>query len=177
MSVYPYRGKRPQIDPTAFVAPGAFILGDVTLGPESSVWFNAVVRADSSAITIGARTNVQDCAVLHTDPGVSCAVGDECIIGHGAIVHACQVGRSCLIGMGAVVLTRAVIGEESLVAAGALVPEGREHPPRSLLVGSPARVLRTLSDEEVETLIRPGIKNYLHYVEGYRQAGLGQSST
>jgi carbonic anhydrase/acetyltransferase-like protein (isoleucine patch superfamily) len=174
---YPYRDKEPRIDPTAFVAPGARLVGDVTLGANSSVWFNAVLRADSGTITVGARTNVQDCAVLHTDPGVDCAVGDDCVIGHGAIVHACRVGHSCLIGMGAVVLTRAVIGEESLVAAGALVPEGRQYPPRSLLVGSPAKVVRTLSDEEVESLIRKGVTNYRHYVEGYREAGLGQSST
>jgi carbonic anhydrase/acetyltransferase-like protein (isoleucine patch superfamily) len=170
---YPYRDKEPRIDPTAFVAPGARIVGDVTLGANSSVWFNAVLRADSGTITVGARTNVQDCAVLHTDPGLDCTVGDDCVIGHGAIVHACRVGHSCLIGMGAVVLTRAVIGEESLVAAGALVPEGRQYPPRSLLVGSPAKVVRTLSDDEVDSLIRKGVTNYLHYVEGYREAGLG----
>jgi carbonic anhydrase/acetyltransferase-like protein (isoleucine patch superfamily) len=175
-AIHPYRDTRPRVDPTAFIAPGARIVGDVTLGPETSVWFNAVIRADSDSITIGAGTNVQDCAVLHTDPGVPCEVGERCTIGHGAIVHACRIGRGCLIGMGAIVLTRAVIGDESLVAAGTIVPEGREFPARSLLLGAPARVVRSLSDEDVERLIRAGLGNYRRYVEGYRDAGLGQSS-
>jgi len=151
-------------------------VGDVTLGPETSVWFNAVIRADSDSITIGGGTNIQDGAVLHTDPGVPCEVGERCTIGHGAIVHACRIGHGSLIGMGAIVLTRAVIGDESLVAAGAVVPERREFPPRSLLLGAPARVVRTLLDEDVERLIRPGLGKYRRYVEGYRQTGLGQPS-
>ena len=122
--LYPYRDTRPSVDPTAFIAPGARIVGDVTLGAGTSVWFNAVIRADSASIVIGAGTNIQDCAVLHTDPGVPCEVGERCAIGHGAIVHACRIGRGSLIGMGAVVLTRAVIGDESLVAAGPWCPRG-----------------------------------------------------
>jgi len=152
------------------------IVGDVTLGPGTSVWFNAVIRADSDSITIGGGTNIQDGAVIHTDPGVPCEVGERCTIGHGAIVHACRIGHGSLIGIGAIVLTRAVIGDESLVAAGAVVPERREFPPRSLLLGAPARVVRTLLDEDVERLIRPGLGNYRRYVEGYRQTGLGQPS-
>ena len=175
--LYPYRDTRPSVDPTAFIAPGARIVGDVTLGAGTSVWFNAVIRADSASIVIGAGTNIQDCAVLHTDPGVPCEVGERCTIGHGAIVHACRIGRGSLIGMGAVVLTRAVIGDESLVAAGALVPEGREFPARSLLIGAPARVARTLSDEDIARLLIAGLGNYRQYVDGYREAGLGQSST
>ena len=91
--LYPYRDTRPSVDPTAFIAPGARIVGDVTLGAGTSVWFNAVIRADSASIVIGAGTNIQDCAVLHTDPGVPCEVGERCTIGHGAIVHACRIGR------------------------------------------------------------------------------------
>lgn len=168
MSVHPHRGVGPRIDPTAFVAPGARLVGDVELGPEASVWFNAVLRGDSDRITVGARTNVQDGAVLHTDPGQPCLVGEDCTVGHRAVVHACTVGRGSLIGMGAVVLSGAVLGEESLVAAGALVPQGRTFPPRSLLVGSPVRRLRTLHDGEVERLIREGVRNYLRYAAAYR---------
>jgi carbonic anhydrase/acetyltransferase-like protein (isoleucine patch superfamily) len=144
------------------------VVGEVQIGPEASVWFNAVVRGDSDHVTVGARTNVQDNSVLHTDPGKPCEVGEDCIIGHGAIVHGCRIGRGCLIGMGAIVLSGSVIGDESLVAAGALVPEGKEFEPRSLLVGSPARLVRTLSDQDVADLIEPGVRHYLDYARGYR---------
>jgi carbonic anhydrase/acetyltransferase-like protein (isoleucine patch superfamily) len=165
-----YGERQPRIDPTAFVAPGAHVVGDVAVGPLASVWFNAVLRGDSDTVTIGARTNVQDGAVLHPDQGSPCVVGEDCTIGHGAIVHGCRIGRGSLIGMGAIVLSRAEIGEESLVAAGALVPEGRHYPARSLLIGSPARRLKDLTDDDVERLIRPGVANYLRYAEEYRQA-------
>ncbi len=170
MPTYRYENREPRIDPTAFVAPGARVAGDVWLGPQASVWFNAVLRGDSDAVRVGARTNVQDNAVLHTDAGKPCVVGDDCTIGHGAIVHGCRVGDACLIGMGSIVLSGAVIGEGSLVAAGALVPEGHEHPPRSLLVGAPARVARSLTDDDVERLIRPGVEHYLTYAARYRSA-------
>jgi carbonic anhydrase/acetyltransferase-like protein (isoleucine patch superfamily) len=167
MSTHAYGNRTPLIDATAFIAPGARIAGDVEVGPEASVWFNAVLRGDSDRVTVGARTNVQDNAVLHTDPGNPCAVGDECTIGHGAIVHGCRIGHRCLVGMGAIVLTGAVIGDESLVAAGALIPEGKEYPSRSLLVGAPARLVRKLTDDDVERLIAPGVEHYLEYMRGY----------
>jgi carbonic anhydrase/acetyltransferase-like protein (isoleucine patch superfamily) len=168
--VFPYGKVWPRIDPTAFVAPGAHVVGDVILGPRSSVWFGAVVRGDSAPVRIGAGTNVQDGAVLHTDAGKTCTVGEQCTIGHRAIVHGCTVRNGSLIGMGAVVLSGAVIGEESLVAAGSLVPEGKEFGPRSLLMGSPARVVRELTDDDVERMIRPGVRNYQRYAETYRAA-------
>jgi carbonic anhydrase/acetyltransferase-like protein (isoleucine patch superfamily) len=167
MTAHPYRDRWPQIDPTAFIAPGAFVVGDAVLGPRASVWFNAVVRGDSDVVRVGANTNIQDGAVLHTDQGSPCVVGDDCTIGHLAVVHGCRIGRGCLIGMGAVVLSGAVVGDESLVAAGALVPEGKQIPPRSLVVGSPARLARTLSDEDVERLLRPGVRSYLKNAEAY----------
>jgi carbonic anhydrase/acetyltransferase-like protein (isoleucine patch superfamily) len=167
--IHRYHDRIPRIDPTAFIAPGAQIAGDVEIGPEASVWFNAVVRGDSDRVRVGARTNVQDVTVLHTDPGMPCDVGDDCTIGHGAIVHGCRIGRGCLIGMGAIVLSGAVIGDESLVAAGALIPEGKEFAPRSLLVGAPARLVRTMTDDEVEDLIKPGVEHYLEYRLGYEQ--------
>jgi carbonic anhydrase/acetyltransferase-like protein (isoleucine patch superfamily) len=165
-----YRDREPRIDPTAFVAPGARIVGDVELGPQSSVWFNAVIRGDSAPVRIGTRTNVQDLAVLHTDGGRPCVIGDDCTVGHSAIVHGCRVGNGSLIGMGAIVMSGAVIGEESIVAAGALVPEGRECPPRSLLAGAPVRLIRRLSAEDLERLIHPGVRNYLEYAKAYRGA-------
>jgi carbonic anhydrase/acetyltransferase-like protein (isoleucine patch superfamily) len=176
MPTYPYGEKQPKVDPTAYLAPGARVVGDVELGPEASVWFNAVIRGDSSPVRIGARTNVQDGAVLHTDDGSPCLVGEGCTIGHNAIVHGCTIGPGCLIGMGAVVLSRAVIGDESVVAAGALIPEGRSYPARSLLVGSPARRLRDLTDEDVERIIKPGVGHYLRFAGEYRAGGVYSST-
>jgi carbonic anhydrase/acetyltransferase-like protein (isoleucine patch superfamily) len=166
-----YGALHPRVDPRAFVAPGAWVVGDVEVGPDASVWFNAVLRGDSARVSVGARTNVQDGAVLHTDEGAPCVVGEACTIGHRAVVHGCTVESGSLIGMGAIVLSGAVIGAESLVAAGALVPEHRTFAPRSLIMGSPARVVRTLSDEDVERLIRPGVAHYLAYAQAYRTSG------
>lgn len=170
-----YEDRWPSVHATTFVAPGAWVVGDVEIGPRSSVWFGAVVRGDSDRVSIGAETNVQDGAVLHTDPGKSCTVGDRCTIGHRAVVHACTVGDDCLIGMGSVVLTGAVVGSGSLVAAGAVVPEGMEVPPRSVVAGVPAAVKRTLTAEEMDRLIRPGARNYLRYVEGHRGTDLEET--
>jgi carbonic anhydrase/acetyltransferase-like protein (isoleucine patch superfamily) len=168
--MYPYKQMQPRVDPSAFVAPGARVVGDVEVGAGSSVWFNAVVRGDSAHVRVGRRTNIQDGAVLHTDSGQPCEVGDDCTVGHLAVVHGARVGHGCLIGMGAIVLSGVVIGDESLVAAGALVPQGKEFEPRSLLVGSPVRRLRTLSDEEVEELIQPGVQTYVQNAVDYGQA-------
>jgi carbonic anhydrase/acetyltransferase-like protein (isoleucine patch superfamily) len=164
----PYLDRQPIVDPTVFLAPGAWVIGDVTLGPSVSVWYGAVLRGDADHIEVGARSNVQDGAVLHVDAGRPCLVGEDCTIGHRAIVHGCTVGRSSLVGMGAVLLSGATIGEESLVGAGAVVPEGRLFAPRSLILGHPARLIRVLSDEEVERLVRPGAGNYLEYAKGHR---------
>jgi carbonic anhydrase/acetyltransferase-like protein (isoleucine patch superfamily) len=154
--------------PSVFVAPGAAVVGDVEIGDGSSVWFNAVVRGDTASVRIGERTNIQDGAVVHTDTGFPVTIGNDCTVGHLAIVHGSTIGNGCLIGMGAIVLTGAVIGPESIVAAGSLVPEGKEFPSRSLLVGSPVRLVRTLSDDDVERLIRPGFRTYLRLAAEYR---------
>lgn len=172
MPIVPFGDKHPRVDPSAFIAANAMLVGDVQVGPRASVWFNAVLRGDSGRIEVGARTNIQDGAILHTDPGRPCVVEDDCTVGHGAIVHGCRVRRGSLVGMGSVILTGAEIGEESLVAAGALVPEGRRYGPRSLLVGSPVRRLRDLSEGDLERLHR-GVSNYLGYVEIFRAAGPG----
>jgi carbonic anhydrase/acetyltransferase-like protein (isoleucine patch superfamily) len=165
--VYAYGDRVPRIDPTAFVAPGARVVGDVELAARASVWFNAVLRGDSDRVRVGEASNVQDGAVLHTDAGSPCLIGEECTIGHRAVVHGCRIGDGCLIGMGAIVLSNAVIGAHSLVAAGALIPPGKSFPPRSLLVGSPAKMIRELTDEDIQSLIDPGIQHYLAYAQAY----------
>lgn len=144
----PFNGVWPRIAPGVFLAPGSVVIGDVEIGAESSVWFNAVLRGDVAPIRIGQRSNVQDGAVLHLDRGTPCIVGNEVTIGHGAIVHGTTVGDGVTIGMGAVVLSRSVIGAEAIVAASALVPEDARVAAGSLVMGVPARERRHLSPEE-----------------------------
>ena len=136
------------VDPTAFIHPLAFVCGDVDLGPRVSVWPYAVIRADNDRIVIGADTNVQDGAVLHTDPGLVCALGARVVVGHRAIVHGATVEDDVLVGMGAIVLNRAVVGAGSVVGAGALVPEGKVIPPGVLVLGAPARVVRATTEAD-----------------------------
>jgi carbonic anhydrase/acetyltransferase-like protein (isoleucine patch superfamily) len=151
--VHSFEGERPDISRAAFIAWNAEVLGRVALGEGASIWYGAVLRGDIDAIRVGAGSNVQDGAALHVDSGQPCVIGDHVTIGHGAIVHACTVGDRCLVGMGAVILDRAVIGEDSIVGAGALVTQGKTFPPRSMLLGSPAKVVRALTDEEVAGLL------------------------
>ena len=145
-----YEGITPDVHASVFVAPGAMIIGDVTIGQESSIWFNSVLRGDLEPIRIGCRTNVQDGSVIHTDKAFPCMIGDDITIGHGAILHGCTIGNEALIGMGAILLTGAVIGERAIVAAGALIREGQDIPPGSLAVGVPAKVLREVTESELE---------------------------
>lgn len=146
MPLYEIAGQRPSIDDDAWVAPSADLIGDVHLAELASVWFGAVIRADNTPITIGARSNIQEGAMLHSDPGTPCSVGEDVTVGHHAILHGCTIGDRTLIGMGATVLNRAVIGEDCLVGAGALVTEGKVFPAGHLIVGSPARAVRPLDD-------------------------------
>jgi carbonic anhydrase/acetyltransferase-like protein (isoleucine patch superfamily) len=158
-----FRGILPSVDPTAYVDESAQVIGDVHLGAESSVWMNVVIRGDVNAIRIGARTNVQDGTVVHVQSGTHpTTIGDEVTIGHGAIVHGCTVEDRCLIGMGAILLNGVRVGAESIVAAGSLLPEGFQVPPRSLVMGSPAKVRRSLVDADVG-LIRRFADNYVAY--------------
>lgn len=144
--------RSPAIHPAGWVAPTASIVGAVTLGPGSSVWYGAVLRADDDEITIGRDTNIQDGAVLHADPGYPCHLGDGVTVGHGAIVHGARVGSGSLVGMGARLLNGASIGKRCLVAAGALVPAGFSAPDGSLVVGAPAKVRRQLDIDEIRDL-------------------------
>ena len=150
----------PEVHETAFVAPGAFVIGAVVLGEQASVWYGAVLRGDTEPIKVGARSNIQDGCVLHADPGYPAIIGSDCVIGHRAILHGCEVGEGSLIGMGATVLNGAKIGEGSIVAAGALVPEGKEYPPRSLIVGVPARRVKEVTEEQRQGISR-GVRNYI----------------
>ena len=142
--------KTPQIHPSAFIAPSATVMGDVTVGADSSVFFGAVARSELVPIVIGQRTNIQDNCVLHADPGLPMTIGDGVTVGHGAILHSCTVGDNSLIGMGAIVLNGAAIGQNCIVAAGALVPQGMVVPDGSLVMGSPAKVRRSVTDQEIE---------------------------
>jgi carbonic anhydrase/acetyltransferase-like protein (isoleucine patch superfamily) len=145
------------------------VVGDVTIGEQSSVWFNAVVRGDCEAVRIGRRTNVQDLCMLHADPGVPCVVGDGVTIGHSAIVHAATIGDNTTVGMGSIVLNGARIGENSIVAAGAVVTPGTVVPPGSLVVGIPAKVKRPLTPEEIEHN-RQSAEHYVEAAEEFMQA-------
>jgi carbonic anhydrase/acetyltransferase-like protein (isoleucine patch superfamily) len=140
-------GISPKIAPDVFIAPGAVVVGDVEIGPGSSVWFNAVIRGDVAPVRIGARSNVQDGAVLHVDPGSPCIVGDDVTIGHRAIVHGCTVGNGVTIGMGSIVLSRSQVGDRAIVAAGAVVAEDAVVAPGALVMGVPAREKRILDEE------------------------------
>lgn len=140
------------IHPSVFVAPGAFVVGDVVIGENSSVWYNAVLRGDMAQIVIGKNTNVQDGCILHTDPGSQLRLGDYVTVGHGAILHGCTVQEGSLVGMGAIVLDGAVIGRNCLIGAGALVTRRTVVPDGSLVLGNPAKIKRSLSAKEQENL-------------------------
>ena len=159
-----YRGVTPAVDSTAFLDESAQIIGDVTIGAESSVWMNVVVRGDVHRITIGRRSNLQDGTIVHGMRGTHpTAIGDEVTIGHGAIVHGCTIRDRVLIGMGAILLNGVDVGEDSIVAAGTMLAEETSIPPRSLVMGSPGQVRRALSDAEVAS-----IRDYADRYVGYR---------
>ena len=168
--ILPFDGHVPAIDGTAWVAPTATVIGAVTLHPDSSVYYGAVLRADGASIALGAGSNLQDNVVVHVDEGVPATIGSGVSVGHGAVVHGCTIEDDCLIGMNATVLNRAVVGRESLVAAGALVLEGTVIPPRSLVAGVPAKVRRELSEEEVAG-IRRNAEVYRSLTARHRELG------
>jgi len=152
------------IDPTVFIAPGAKVLGEVSIGRDSSIWYNSVVRGDLAPVSIGAETNVQDLSVLHVDEEFPCKVGSRVGVGHRAILHGCTVEDECLIGMGAVLLNGVHVGTGSVVGAGALLPEGMQVPPGSVVLGIPARVVREVNDE-----LRDRIRiTWQHYIDQAR---------
>ena len=167
MAIYELDGHVPSIAPTAYVAEGATVIGRVTLSDHASVWPGAVIRADNDTILIGARSNIQDGAVLHVDPGLPMTIGDDVTVGHLAMLHGCTIGDGALVGIGAIVYNRAVIGRHSLVGAGAIVTEGKTFPDRSLIVGAPAKLVRELDDAAVAGL-RGNVAAYVARGEHYR---------
>ncbi|RCS59450.1 gamma carbonic anhydrase family protein [Parvibium lacunae] len=154
MAIYQLADHQPHIDPSSFIADTAAVIGKVTLAQGCSIWFSAVLRGDNELIAIGRASNVQEGAVLHTDPGCPLTVGENVTIGHQAMLHGCTIGDGSLIGMQAIVLNRAVIGKNCLIGAGALVTEGKIIPDNSLVVGSPGKVLRPLTEAEIATMHR-----------------------
>jgi carbonic anhydrase/acetyltransferase-like protein (isoleucine patch superfamily) len=158
MSVYRLGADAPLVDASAYVAPGASLIGKVVLAQNVSVWFGAVLRGDNETITIGAGSNVQDGAVLHTDPGFPLNIGSQVSIGHHAVVHGCTVGEGSLLGIQCTVLNGAVIGKYCLVGAGALITERKVFPDGCLIIGSPAKATRELTDEERATLLKAAAK-------------------
>jgi carbonic anhydrase/acetyltransferase-like protein (isoleucine patch superfamily) len=171
MPVYALGGVKPQLPPAGrfWIAPGATLVGDVLLGEDVGVWFGAVLRGDNERIAIGARSNVQEGVTMHTDAGLPLIIGEDCTIGHNAILHSCVLGDRTLIGMGAIVLNGAKIGKDCLVGAGALVTEHKTFPDRSLIVGSPAKAVRELDDAAVAKLKQSAE----HYVANWRRFAAG----
>lgn len=155
-----YQNTSPRIHASAYIAEGAMIIGDVSIGENSSVWFNCVLRGDVDRIEVGARTNIQDGAVVHMDKNYPAIIGDDVTIGHGAIIHGCTIEEGAMISMGAIILTGAKIGARGIVGAGAVVREGQEIPAESLVVGIPARIRRDVTAEELERM-RHGKDDYV----------------
>ena len=163
-----FKGKRPVLDPTVFVAPGAKIIGDVFIGAESTVWFNTVLRGDEGPITIGDRCSIQDNSTIHLYEDAPVVIEDEVTVGHNVILHGCKVGKRSIIGMGSTILDHAEIGEECIIGANTLIPPGKIIPPRSLVVGSPGKVVRELNDKDFE-IIQLSIDSYVQKGYDYRE--------
>ncbi len=159
--------EQPRIDPSAYVAPSATVVGDVTIEAHASIWYGCVLRGDIAPITVGSETNIQDLTVVHVDPDRETVIGPRVGIGHRAIIHGCRIDEGCLVGMGAIILSHSVIGSGSVIAAGALVREGMEVPSGSLVVGVPGRVVREV-DDELRTRIARTITDYKAVKEGHR---------
>ncbi|MER3430294.1 MAG: gamma carbonic anhydrase family protein [Blastocatellia bacterium] len=160
--IYRFNGKTPKINESAFIATGATIVGDVEIADDASIWFGSVLRGDVNFIRIGARTNIQDQTIIHvSSEGLPTIIAEEVTVGHRVTLHACSVERGCLIGMGAILMDGVRVGSESLIAAGTLVPPGTEIPPRSLVIGSPGRLKRQLTKDEILDLDR----SWRRYVE------------
>ena len=164
MPLYEMSDRRPTVAASAWIAPSADVIGNAHLGEATSLWFGVVVRADNTPIVIGARSNIQEGSMLHSDPGSPLAIGTSVTVGHHAILHGCTIGDNCLIGMGATILNDAVIPENCLVGAGALVTEGKTFPPGSLIIGSPARAVRALTPAQIAGITQSAD----HYVERSR---------
>lgn len=164
MPVIPFKEKTPVVSASAFVAPDAWIVGDTTIGENVSIFFNAVLRGDIQSIKVGRGTNLQEHSLVHTSHGMSPAIiGEDVTVGHRAIIHGCSIGNRCLIGMGATVLDNAEVGDDCIIGAHTLIPKGMTIPPRSLVVGTPGKVVRQITDEELKSLVASA--------QGYQELG------
>jgi carbonic anhydrase/acetyltransferase-like protein (isoleucine patch superfamily) len=177
MALYEFDGHRVSVPASGrfWVADNATVIGMVTVEEDASVWFNAVVRGDNEPILIGARANIQDGCILHTDPGFPLVLGAEATVGHMSVLHGCTIGRGALIGIGAVVLNGASVGEDCLIGAGALIPEGKAIPPRSVVLGSPGKVIREVSEKDLERM-RWGVQLYVDRWQAYALGLVPQSA-
>jgi carbonic anhydrase/acetyltransferase-like protein (isoleucine patch superfamily) len=167
MSVSSYQGKKPRLGKEVFIAEGAHVIGDVSIGDGSSVWFGSVLRGDINRVVIGHHTNIQDLSICHVADEEACVVGNYVTVGHRAILHACTVGDEVLIGMGAILMNGVVIGEHSMIGAAALLTEGLEVPPGSLVYGAPAKVISHLGEKE-RRQIKAWAEKYCHVAANYR---------
>lgn len=167
-NIIEYKGKKPVIGERVFLAEGARLIGDVEIGDDSSVFYNSVIRADLAEIRIGKRTNIQDNVTIHLSTDVGVHVGNNVTVGHNAVLHACTIEDNVLVGMGAIVMDGSRIRKNSVVAAGSLVPQNKEYPEGSLIVGSPARVARQLTDDEIRKF-NEGVEHYIEIKETLRQ--------
>ena len=166
--IIPFKGKTPRLDATVFVAPGSKIIGDVQVGKESTIWFNTVLRGDEGLISIGERCSIQDNSTIHLYEDAPVLVENEVTVGHNVILHGCKVGKRSIIGMGSTILDHAEIGEECIIGANTLIPPGKKIPPRSLVVGSPGKVVRELNDKDFE-IIQLSIDTYVQKGYDYRE--------
>ena len=174
MAIYSLGDRQPVLGHEAWVAPNATVIGDVQLGDRASIWWNAVVRGDNDTITIGANSNIQDGSVLHVDAGVPLTIGANVTVGHLVMLHGCTIGEESLIGIKSVILNKAQIGRHCIIGANSLIPEGKVIPERSLVMGSPGKVVRQLSDEEVARLLLAAqgyVENAQRYRTGLKQTG------
>ena len=166
--IYDFEGKTPKLDPNSWVAPNAVVIGNVELKKDSNIWFNVTLRGDVETITIGEGSNVQDGSVLHTDPGYPLTVGKRVTVGHMVMLHGCQISDDTLIGIGSIILNNAKIGKNCIVGANTLITENKVIPDNSLVVGSPGRVLRKVTDEEIKAILENG-KHYVDFSKRYKK--------
>lgn len=163
----PFKGALPTINDSNFIAQSAQVIGTVSIAEDVNIWFGAVIRSDVATVSIGRRTNVQDNAVVHVSTGYPTQIGDDVTIGHGAIVHGCTVGNRVLIGMGSIVLDGAIIGDDTMIGAGSLIPPSKVIPAKSLVMGSPGKVIRSLTEEEIADL-KASAERYVSYAKEYK---------
>ncbi|WP_458414208.1 gamma carbonic anhydrase family protein [Schinkia sp. CFF1] len=165
--LYPYKNKMPKIDESAFIAPGARVIGEVTIGKESTIWFNAVLRGDEAPIIVGERCSIQDNSTCHLYEGQPLTIDDDVTVGHNVILHGCTIKKGALIGMGSTILDGAEIGEYTIIGANTLIPPGKKIPPRSLVVGSPGKVVRELNEKDYE-LLQLSVDTYVQKGKEYK---------